>query len=66
MARNYYVIFEDEMWKVKLERGSVISTHRTQRAAKRRAEKLGKNNGRGVTVNAKEGYTRYSKSADEL
>jgi hypothetical protein len=66
MARNYYVIHEDGSWKVKLERGRVISTHRSQSAAKRRAEELGRNNGRGVTVNAREGYTRYHKDPDEL
>jgi len=66
MGRNYYVIHEDEQWKVKLENGPVLSTHRSQKAAKREAERLGRNNDRGVTVNAKEGYTRYSKSADEL
>ena len=67
MARNYYVIFEDDEWKVKLERGAVVSAnHRTQKGAKRKAEKLARKNNRGVTVNAKAGYTRYSKSADEV
>jgi hypothetical protein len=64
--RNYYVIKEDGQWKVKLERGRVISTHRKQSAAKRKAEKLGRKNNRGVTVNAAAGYTRYHKTADEL
>ena len=67
MARNYYVIFEDDEWKVKLERGAVVSAgHRTQKGAKRKAEKLARKNNRGVTVNAKAGYTRYSKEADEF
>jgi hypothetical protein len=66
MSRNYYVIKEGDEWKVKLERGRVISTHRTQKAAKREAKRLGRNNGRGVTVNAAEGYTRYSIGKDEL
>jgi len=66
MARNYYVIKEGEEWKVKLERGRVISTHRTQKAAKREAKRLGRNNDRGVTVNAAAGYTRYSIGKDEL
>jgi hypothetical protein len=66
MSRNYYVIKEGGQWKVKLERGRVISTHRTQKAAKREAKRLGRNNGRGVTVNAAEGYTRYSIGKDEL
>jgi hypothetical protein len=66
MTRDYYVIKEGEQWKVKLERGAVVSTHRTQSAAKRKAEQLGRQNNRGVTVNAAEGYTRYRKGADEL
>lgn len=61
MTRNYYVIFEDGEWKVKLEDGPVVSAgHRKQKAAKRKAEKLARKNNRGVTVNAKAGYTRYS------
>ena len=66
MSRNYYVIKEGEEWKVKLEGGRVISTHRTQKAAKREAKRLGRNNDRGVTVNAAAGYTRYSIGKDEL
>lgn len=66
MTRNYYVIKEGGEWKVKLEQGAIISTHETQRAAKREAERLGRNNNRGVTVNAAAGYTRYHKDADEL
>ena len=67
MARDYYVIFEDDEWKVKLERGAVVSAnHRTQKGAKRKAEKLARKNNRGITVNAKAGYTRYSKEADEF
>ena len=66
MSRNYYVIKEGGQWKVKLERGRVISTHRSQKAAKREAKRLGLNNDRGVTVNAAEGYTRYSIGKDEL
>jgi hypothetical protein len=66
MGRNYYVIHEDDSWKVKLERGAVISTHRKQSAAKREAERLARKNNRGVTVNAKAGFTRYSKSKDEV
>jgi len=66
MSRNYYVIKEWEEWKVKLEGGRVISTHRTQKAAKREAKRLGRNNDRGVTVNAAAGYTRYSINKDEL
>lgn len=67
MPRNYYVIYEGDEWKVKLEGGRVVSAgHRKQKAAKREAERLARKNNRGITVNAKAGYTRYSKSADEV
>jgi len=67
MARNYYVIWEDEEWKVKLEQGRVVSAnHRSQSGAKREAIRLAKRNNRGLTVNAKEGFTRYSVEADEI
>jgi hypothetical protein len=67
MTRNYYVIYEDDQWKVKLEKGAVVSAgHRKQKAAKRKAKKLARKNNRGVTVNAKEGYTRYSLSPEEV
>jgi len=57
--RAYYVIFEDDEWKVKLERGRVVSAnHRKQSAAIRKARKLGRKNDRKVVVNAKAGYTR--------
>jgi len=67
MARNYYVIWEDEEWKVKLEQGRVVSAnHRSQSGAKREAIRLAKRNNRGITVNAKDGFTRYSVEADEI
>jgi cob(I)alamin adenosyltransferase len=57
--RAYYVIFEDDQWKVKLERGRVVSAgHRTQQAAINKARSLGRRNDRKVVINAKEGYTR--------
>ena len=66
-AGDYYVIYEDDEWKVKVGGGAVVSAgHRTQSGAKRKAEKLGKNNNRGVVVNAKAGYTRYRKGPEEL
>ena len=64
--RDYYVIKEDDRWKVKLERGRVLSTHQKQKAAKRKAKRLARNNNRGVTVNAAGGYTRYRLGADEV
>lgn len=57
--RAYYVVFEDEQWKVKLERGRVVSSgHRKQSAAITKARQLGRRNDRKVVVNAKAGYTR--------
>lgn len=57
--RAYYVIYEDEEWKVKLERGSVVSSgHRKQSGAIREARRLGRKNDRKVVINAKDGYTR--------
>jgi hypothetical protein len=57
--RSYYVIFENDDWKVKLERGRVVSAnHRTQQGAINEARQLGRRNNRTVVVNAKEGYTR--------
>jgi len=66
MSRNYYVVKKDGKWKVKLEAGRYLSSHRSQKAAKREATRLARNNDRGVTVNAAEGYTRYSISKDEV
>jgi hypothetical protein len=44
----------------------VSANHRTQKGAKRKAQKLARNNGRGLTVNAKAGYTRYSIPKEEV
>jgi len=53
------VIFEGDEWKVKLEKGRVVSAnHRTQQGAINEARRLGRKNDRTVVVNAKEGYTR--------
>ena len=58
-SRAYYVIYEGDEWKVKLEKGRVVSAgHRTQQGAIRKARRLGRRNNRKVVVNAKEGYTR--------
>lgn len=59
MSRAYYVIYEDDQWKVKLEKGRVVSAnHRKQSASIKKARRLGRKNDRKVVVNAKEGYTR--------
>jgi hypothetical protein len=56
--RRYYVIYEDDQWKVKLERGSVIRTFGSSRnKAVRYAKKLGRRNNRPVMVNYKSGAT---------
>jgi hypothetical protein len=62
--RNYYVIKEARSggagreWKVKLERGPVLSTHGQDRPeAIAEAKRLGASNGRGVMVNYADGRT---------
>jgi len=57
-AKRYYVIFEDNQWKVKLEKGAVVSTHGSNRGeAIDRAQELGYKNRRPVMVNYKNGAT---------
>lgn len=62
--RRYYVIHEERSdgsgseWKVKLEKGAVVSTHgNDRRAAINEAKRLGRNNSRPVMVNYKDGRT---------
>lgn len=60
--RAYYVVFKNGKWRVKLERGRVVSSHRKQSAAERKAKRLARRSGTAgdhVVVNAKAGYTRY-------
>jgi hypothetical protein len=67
MARNYYVVYDEGSWGVKLEGGRYVERSKpSQKAAKRSAIRYGLRNNRGVTVNAKDGYTRYSMSYQEL
>jgi len=66
MARNYYVVKKDDMWRVKLEAGQYLSRHNKQSRAVQEAKRLARNNNRGVTVNAAAGYTRYNINKDEL
>lgn len=57
-AKRYYVIFEDDQWKVKLEKGRVIETFGSNRQrAINKAKKLGRRNNRPVMVNYKSGAT---------
>lgn len=60
--RAYYVIYEDNEWKVKLERGPVVSNnHRKQSTAISEARRLARqpgNAGSKVVVNKKNGATR--------
>lgn len=62
--RRYYVIYEERSqgtgseWKVKLEKGPVLSTHGSdRRAAIDEAKRLGRNNNRPIMVNYKSGAT---------
>jgi len=64
MTRRYYVIKEErsnragQEWKVKLEKGQVVSTHGTDRtSAVREAKRLGRSNDRPVMVNYADGRT---------
>jgi len=64
---NYYVVHDEGAWGVKLEdRRYVARDLGSFERAKREAIRLAINNRRGVTVNAKGGYTRYSMSAAEV
>lgn len=60
--RAYYVIFENDEWKVKLERGRVVRAgFRTQEEAIDAARSLARSPtsaGSKVVVNARDGYTR--------
>ena len=58
--RDYYVVYSDKHgWHVKLERGRAVDTSpRKQSTAIKKARKLARRNNRGVTINAKQGYTR--------
>ncbi len=57
-AKRYYVIYENNEWKVKLEKGRVLSTHGSNRqAAINKAKQLGRRNNRPVMVNYKDGAT---------
>jgi len=65
--KNYYVVFDNGGWGVKLEDSRYIARSvGSQKQAKRKAIRLAIKNNRGVTVNAKAGYTRYSMSAREV
>lgn len=57
-AKRYYVIYEDDQWKVKLEQGAVIRTFgNSYRQAVDYAKKVGRKNSRPVMVNYKSGAT---------
>jgi hypothetical protein len=57
-AKRYYVIYEDDEWKIKLEKGRVIRTFGSNRQrAISKAKKLGRRNNRPVMVNYKSGAT---------
>jgi hypothetical protein len=66
-SRRYYVIHEGGKWKVMLEKGPNLSTHRSRRAAVKEAKRLGRNQDRPVMINYKDGRTgaKYY-STDEL
>jgi len=66
--RDYYVVYSNEHgWHVKLERGRAVDTSpRKQSTAIEKAKRLARRNNRGVTINAKQGYTRRRISKENL
>jgi hypothetical protein len=66
-SRRYYVIKEGGKWKVMLEKGSNLSTHRKRSAAIKEARRLGRSQNRPVMVNYADGRTgAVYYSADEV
>jgi len=59
--RAYYVVYDSDQWRVKLERGRYVSTHRKKQPAIREAKRLARKSGTAgskVVVNKKNGATQ--------
>ena len=67
-TKRYYVIFEDDEWKVMLEEGGILRSFGSNRsAAIRYAKNKGEKNSRPVMVNYKSGATGAAyHSVDDL
>jgi|GEM_PF-5406629 len=59
--RAYYVVYDSDSWRVKLERGRYLSTHRKKTRAVAEAKRLARKPGTAgskVVVNKKNGATQ--------
>lgn len=59
--RAYYVVYDSNQWRVKLERGRYVSNHRKKSRALAEAKRLARKNGTSgskVVVNKKSGATQ--------
>ena len=60
-ARAYYVVYDSNQWRVKLERGRYVSNHRKKSRAIAEAKRLARKprtSGGKVVVNKKNGATQ--------
>jgi len=58
--RAYYVVYDSDMWRVKLERGRYLSNHRKKQRAIQEAKRLARQpstEGSKVVINSKQGAT---------
>jgi len=59
--RAYYVVFDSDSWRVKLERGQYLSTHRKKSRAVSEAKRLARKSGNAgskVVINKRNGATQ--------
>lgn len=59
--RAYYVVYDSNQWRVKLERGRYLSNHRKKQRAIAEAKRLARtasNSGSKVVINKKNGATQ--------
>ena len=67
MARRYYVVYEDDEWKVRLgPMGEAVFTHDYMRPAEREAKRLARVFNRGVVVEYESGGVRYRRDASRM
>ena len=67
MARRYYVVYEDDEWKVRLgPMGEAVFTHDYMRPAEREAKRLARVFDRGIVVEYQNGNVRYRRDASRM
>ena len=67
MAQRYYVVYEDDEWKVRLgPMGEAVFTHDYMRPAEREAKRLARVFNRGVVVEYESGGVRYRRDASRM